>query len=1080
MEAHSRVLEDTAMWKTYLAGLPKGDARSAWIRRVYDSSVEYLKDVRLRFQNYTLHDETHVLNVLDAMAGILGDQISRLTTGEAELLLLAACLHDLGMVYTDDEAAQWFSDKKQTREFLRANCPELLGCPVEDWPDSIRQWYLRSVHPFRLSEVLQNKAWKEIFAACPAKIVSKRHIIAVCQAHGEDPEVFSKSGDMEYLPASDADPLFCALLLRLADLLDFDDTRAPKVLYSYVACNKESREEWEKHQSSGGFRFPAAPSTARLPYKARCTNPGIEHTIRNFLDWIDGELNTCMRLQRKCHGDWQRAFPFPQAVSREEIESEGYVSGDFLMTMDQARVMELLTGEQLYDRNDVFIRELLQNSIDATLLRVEMDRDFSLQEARIDLWEWNDRDGNIWFRIDDQGTGMTQGMLQRYFLKIGNSYYTSQEMKRDLRDHGQTGDYQAISRFGIGFLSCFLCGTFAEVSTLYFDPKKNAEESDPLLPSRRTPDYGLRLQVTGLTGYYTLKSQAEQHLAEEPMPAPDDYRERAPRGLERNGYRSTPGTSISIKLDPGRLGAVNLRRIVDEFLFCAKVPVYYNGERIGRTYEEAMRAVHNLAGERVYEFTPELREKFDKCFPKCAGQYPKVHITVRPLDTEENQVLPDLSGVFVNYDVRFEKTPRWEEKGRHYKITANIDGEIPLLRFLVRNTDFKDAYHGSWNDFMEGHPRQEIKALEAELEKLGCAPTSEDELGEAWRPFANGTVSPAEAWKMWADYMQERILSIALEELNIPVADIRMGKETQDGLVTCSYRGVISGYIPAGGYSLSASTYNLLLLLDGELRPTVKASRSQVSNMPLELMVAIRGILNAWAAEAEGTFTFRIFDWSTPRLLSWRKLRGTKLERWLEDNLHDQLEHILEQFSKPVLSNVMETFQIGVGWPESESVLEAFFMAFIQDNYHMKVNYEAGQIITYADKASGEGSKPYDLFPPMMFCHAATQLSRRYLCSGDSGLRRCITADHPYAVWLLKNADMLDEYYTRQFQQIVDALRNYDSQRIVNICNSVREQLLSFPEHHGVDMGSCPQLSEADFWAPEDEAATGCSSTAST
>lgn len=333
---------------------------------------------------------------------------------------------------------------------------------------------------------------------------------------------------------------------------------------------------------------------------------------------------------------------------------------------------------------------------------------------------------------------------------------------------------------------------------------------------------------------------------------------------------------------------------------------------------------------------------------------------------------------------------------------------------------------------------------------------------------------------MWADYMQERILSMALEELNIPVADIRMGKETQDGLVTCSYRGVISGYIPAGGYSLSASTYNLLLLLDGELRPTVKASRSQVSNMPLELMVAIRGILNAWAAEAEGTFTFRIFDWSTPRLLSWRKLHGTRLERWLEDNLHDQLEHILEQFSKPVLSNVMETFQIGVGWPESEGVLETFFMAFIQDNYHMKVNYEEGQIITYTDKASEEGSKPYDLFPPMMFCPAATQLSRRYLCSGDSGVRRCITADHPYAVWLLKNADMLNEYYTRQFQQIVDALRNSDSRHIVNICNSVREQLLSFPEHHGVDMGSCPQLSEADFWAPEDEAATGCSSTAGT
>lgn len=1062
METHSRVLEDTRMWKTYLAGLPKDDSRSAWVHQVYDSSTMYLKDVRLTFQNYTLHDETHVLNVLDAMAGILGDQISQLTGGEVELLILVACLHDLGMVYTESEAKQCFSNKKQTREFLRINCPELLGCPVEDWPDSIRQWYLRSLHPFRLPEVLQNEAWREVFSTRPTEIVPKRCIIAVCQAHGEDPKVFSQNSNMEYLEASDADPLFCALLLRLADLLDFDDTRAPKVLYSYVACNEQSREEWEKHQSSGGFRFPTSPSTARLPYKAHCTNPGIEHTIRDFLDWIDSELNTCMKLQRKCHRDWQRSFPFPQAVSRKEIESEGYVSGDFLMTMDQTRVMDLLTGEQLYDTNDVFIRELLQNSIDATLLRVEMDRDFSLQDSRIDLWEWNDKDGNIWFRIDDQGTGMTQGMLQRYFLKIGNSYYTSQELKRDLRDHGQTGDYQAISCFGIGFLSCFLCGIFAEVSTLYFDAQKNFEESD-FSPSCRTINYGLRLQVTGLTGYYTLKSQAEQHLVNEPMPAPGDYADKAPSGLEQGGYRAMPGTSISIKLDPGRLGAVNLRERVNEYLCCAKVPVYYNGERIGRTYWETMQAVHSVEGERVYEFTPELREKFDKCFPHCPGQYPKVYVTVIPLDTEENQILPNLSGAFVKYDVRFEKTPCWQEKGRHYQVHATTG--MSLLQLATQNMDFR-GYFQNWDDFIKGHSPQEVKALEAELEKLDCAPTSPDGLGEAWLPFVSEKISPTVAWQMWVDSFHNNILTIAFEELSIPVVDDHMVKRDQTHLI-CSYRGVISGNIFSNILNSPSSVYNLLLLLDGKLRPTVKASRSEISNMPLELIVAIYGILNMWMIEWRDSF--RLLDWSTPLLPAWRKLRGTKLERWLEDNSHDYIERILGKFNQPILTGDEEIFCIGGTWPENDGALQTFFMASMQDIYQMKVNYEGGQIITFSDKDSKEESKSYDLFPPMMFCGAATKFSRQYLCSEDSGFRRCITVDHPYAVWLLKNAVALNEYYTRQFQQIVSALRNEDSADIINICNSVREQLLSLPEHHGINMTICPQLSQADFWVLEDE-----------
>lgn len=1063
MNTHSKLLEDTAIWKTYAAGLPADSPRSAWVHQIYDSSITYLKDIRLNFPNYTLHDKTHVLNVLDAMAGILGDQISQLSIGEMELLILAACLHDLGMVYTEDEAKQCFEDKKRTHEFLRISSPELLGCPAEVWPEDTRQWYLRWLHPFRLPKVFQNEAWTAPLSAWPTEIVPKRCVLAVCQAHGEAPEEFSTDRNMEYLAASDVDPLFCALLLRLADLLDFDDTRAPKVLYSYVVCNEESRKEWEKHQASGGFRYPDSPSTGKLPYKAHCTNPGIEHTIRDFLDWIDSELNVCARLQQKCYRNWQRSFPFPQSIARKEIESEGYVSGDFLMTMDQTRVMELLTGEQLYDKNDVFIRELLQNSIDATLLRLEMDRDFSPEDARIDLWEWNDKDGNIWFRIDDQGNGMTLGVLKRYFLKIGRSYYTSQELKRDLRDHGQAENYQSISRFGIGFLSCFLCGTFAEVSTLYFDPRKNAEESDSPSP-HRTPDYGLRLQVTGLQGYYTLKSQAEQHAADIPMPAPGDYGDKAVPDLERDGYRAKPGTSISIKLDPGRLGAINLRRAAKKYLCCAKIPVYYNGERIGRTYKETMDAVHEMEKETVYEFTPELKEKFDKCFPACAGQHPKVSVTAIPLDTEENQMLPSLSGAFIKYDVRFEKSPCWQAKGRNYKISVAIEPESSTLRIRTQNTDFSD-YFWDWNNFVSGHSRQEVKALKAALEKRSSPPASEGELGAAWKPFADERMSPGMVWQIWLDSFQMNTLTVSFHELGIPTVGTLTGGVNYTPLV-CSYRGVIAGDLHTYAHSIFETGHVLLLLLDNELRPTVKASRSEISDMPLELIVAIRGILGAWDA---GLYRrFRIFGWKTPPLPAWRKLHNTKLEDWLWKNLRSYFKQIVEQFGQPVFAEDKGVLCISGSWSETENVLQAFLMASLQDTRQMKVNYEEGQIVTFMDKPPEEDAKSYDLFPPMMFCIAATPASRRFLCSKDRDLRRCITADHPYTAWLLKNAVALNGYYSRQFQQIVRILLRGNLTDIINTCNGIREQLMSLPEHHGVDIAMCPQLSEADFWVPED------------
>lgn len=1058
MNTHSKLLEDTALWKTYVARV--SDDRPSWLHKIYDYSAAYLKDVRRTFPNYTLHDETHVLNVLDAMAGILGDQISQLSEGEAELFILAACMHDLGMVYTEEEKKLCFGDTMRIREFLRENSPERLGCPAEEWPEDLQQWYLRWLHPFRLPEVFRNDGWKTCLEAWPMEAVPKRRVIAVCEAHGQSPEEFTVKSEMEYLKASDADPLFCALLLRLADLLDFDDTRAPKVLYSYVVCNKKSQEEWDKHQASGGFRYPDSPSMEKLPYKARCTNPGIEHAVRDFLDWIDSKLNTCARLQQKCHQNWQRTFPFPRSIDREEVESEGYVSGDFHMTMDQARIMELMTGKELYDNDDVFIRELLQNAIDATLLRLEMDRDFSQENARIDLWEWNDADGNIWFRIDDLGTGMTFGMLQRYFLKVGNSYYNSQELKRDLRDHGRTGDYPAISRFGIGFLSCFLCGTFAEVSTLYFDPQKNAEECDTG-STRRGNNFGLRLQVTGLQGYYTLKSQAKQHVSDDPMPAPENYADKSVSDLEWRGYRTKPGTSISIKLDPGRLGVINLRETVEKYLCCAKVPVYYNGERVGRTYGETMEAIHELEGERVYELTPELKKKFDEYFPCCAGQYPKVVATTIPLDTEKGQILPSLSGAFIKYNVKFEKHPHWQIKGRNYQITARIDGESSTLWLESKNANYRFQY----TDFCElifGHTRQEVKALIAALEALPAPPESEDALGEVWEVFKHERISPRTAWQLWLDSVQMSTVKITFQELGIPTVDNLTGNKKGSGII-CGYCGVVAGNIQQID---RPADYIMLLLLGNELRPIVKAGRSEISDMPLELIVSIYGMLCAWAPDSKRPVYIQ--NWNTPSLSAWRKLRNTKLNIWLENNLKDYFRSIEESYKNPIYIDDKKSVCIGGCLFSVLGLLEKFWMALLQDSYQMEVNYEAGQIISFAAKSSEKNEKLYDLFPPMMFCSAATKESCRFLCSENEDFRRCINVDHPYTVWLMRNADALNKYYNRQFKQIIGALLDSNSQSIVDICNGIREQLLSLSNRHGVDIVACPKLTEDDFWKPKE------------
>lgn len=1062
---HSKKLEETTLWKAYQEKVTPESTRGNWIKEVYEAAVKYMIDVRQDFQNYTLHDGTHIINVLDAMGGLLGNQISKLTVGEMELLILAASLHDLGMVYQDQEKQQYYDDAEACRKFLREYCPEYLGCPAGEWTEDIRQWYLRTLHPFRVSEVLQNEAWKELFGRCPREIVPKRCIVAVCMAHGENPEELSHNKDLEYLAANDANPLFCALLLRLGDLLDFDDTRAPKVLYSYVVCNEKSCAEWDKHQASAGFRYPDSPSTNDLPYKACCTNPGVEHAVRDFLDWIDDELGNCVKLQKFCETSWQREFPFPRAVLRDEIESDGYMSGDFCLTMDQTQVLKLLTGENLYDNIDVFVRELLQNAIDATLLRGKMDNDFKLEQSRIDIWEWNDKGGNIWFRIDDQGTGMTLGMLQRYFLKVGNSYYTSREMERDLRDHGQTEKYNGISRFGIGFLSCFLCGDYAEVSTLYFDSNKNRRE-ESIAESYQTVHYGLRLQVTGLSGYYTLKNQAKHHQPDGQMPMPDGYDTSKQYNCEREGYRSKAGTSIAIRLDPGKLGALNLHDAVEKYLCGARVPVYYNNRRIGRTYEELMQAAHEVAGERIYELTDKMKEEFDKSFPAVHGQYPKISMKTIPLDAEEDCVLPGVSGVLVKYEVQFDKVPEWKVKDQKYVVRWHVEEAKDNMQVVLFSgcAGTVNQYSYEW-EMMKQRYSAAVEALGAEFERYLVCPQTEEELGEVWRPFA-GHISLYEAWKGYYDFQQSIRVHFSLGECGCPYMNA-LTSHGQGESITCVYQGITAGRM-TGMYHSDRSCMGVFFL-ENEWRPVAEVSRFTITEIPLKVMVVISGFLNKHQM-LRGTDLGCFFAPNSRKrsLKEWREMQIPYLKQWMDINQENFFAERMQFLKEPLKRENVDRVYSYIYDNNDNIVLNKYQDAYLQDRYQMTISYEEGQTISFYEKEEIETESALDFFPPMLFCKAASDRSRQFVCDEDYTCRKGVTIDHPFMTWLLENSFALNQYFKRQFQQIVDCLYYYSGEYMVQECNRIRQQLMSLPEFHGVDVRSFPQLSMDDFWVTDD------------
>ena len=73
-----------------------------------------------------------------------------------------------------------------------------------------------------------------------------------------------------------------------------------------------------------------------------------------------------------------------------------------------------------------------------------------------------------------------------------------------------------------------------------------------------------------------------------------------------------------------------------------------------------------------------------------------------------------------------------------------------------------------------------------------------------------------------------------------------------------------------------------------------------------------------------------------------------------------------------------------------------------------------------------------------------------------------------FMIWLLEHAVQLNQYFHRQFQQIVDCLYQRDASDLIKEYAAVREQLCVLSAHYNLDVSALPELDMDDFWMPED------------
>ena len=124
---------------------------------------------------------------------------------------------------------------------------------------------------------------------------------------------------------------------------------------------------------------------------------------------------------------------------------------DYRFQVHLGGMIEVLS-DHLYSSPDVYIRELLQNAVDAIVARKKHNSADSDYKGSIYVY----LEGNT-LRFVDNGIGLTQEEIHQFLAIIGES------SKKQLEDGQLRSDY--IGRFGIGLLSCFMVSNEIKVIT---------------------------------------------------------------------------------------------------------------------------------------------------------------------------------------------------------------------------------------------------------------------------------------------------------------------------------------------------------------------------------------------------------------------------------------------------------------------------------------------------------------------------------------------------------------------------------------------------------------------------------------
>jgi len=493
-------------------------------------SSERLSQSNRSFPEYTRHDMKHAENVVAKMEMLIGpDRIALLGPTDIWMLLMCAYTHDWGMVVSladlrehlqkEDGLGQHIQMMRESHQGIYSEAAhnldlERLNNQVQEQSEDVRsvieglnaqrslmlvlQSYFRKFHANGYGKNLNNCEFTGISRRLRALVAD------INATHVNDfKQVMKLPHHTDGFGTDTAHPRFVAMMLRLADLMDIDNGRVNPFQVRLGTNSKESMTHQEKHLAVTMVLTSPKRVGAQFDFKSSSIKKNYQEYGKEILEEPDQCIDESSAIEIRAQAA-REAFAWYDMLKVElndlalhwnDIIPVGYTGsaptiddGEFFVTFDgvpvkakdldlrytlsYVRAFEIIRGAGLYRDRLTFIRELVQNAMDATKIQlfqaweakngslksdVNINKFFTLLPykleeiaIRVEVIISKPPDEKVVLRIRDFGTGISHEKL-RQLRFVGNIHDTETDqvkrrMPKWLRPTGS---------FGIGIQSVF-------------------------------------------------------------------------------------------------------------------------------------------------------------------------------------------------------------------------------------------------------------------------------------------------------------------------------------------------------------------------------------------------------------------------------------------------------------------------------------------------------------------------------------------------------------------------------------------------------------------------------------------------